>query len=474
MKAALLVLAIILGAFATEVEEGVYVLGEDNFDSFVKENEHVLVEFYAPWCGHCKSLAPEYASAAQSLASAGKAVKLAKVDATVHSALGNKFGVQGYPTLKFFRSGAPIDYDGGRKSAEILAWVEKKSGPVSAELNSKEAVTTFAGREGANVVAYVKSGSAHYDTWIEVAKDPKFADFVGAHVVDESLWDGHKEGDLVLHKKGEESVTYSGEFEAASILKWLMAEGYPLVEELAQGIWMRTQQNQHPLLAVFHTEADSSAQDLLREVAKDFKGKALFSWSTRLNLLEQWGASGKQVPSAIMIVWKNAEPKFKIWNEDNGVAFDVAGLKDFVEKVLEGTYEGFKKSEAVPTENDGPVKTLVGKNFEEIVYNTEGKPVFVEFYAPWCGHCKKLQPVWDELGTKLATELPNVVVAKIDATANSIPDEISVSGFPTLILFEGKKQTTFNGGRDVDSFVDFLKTNIGKADAKEQDEHIDL
>jgi len=170
-----------------------------------------------------------------------------------------------------------------------------------------------------------------------------------------------------------------------------------------------------------------------------------------------------------MIVWKNGEPKFKIWNEDDGVAFDEHGLDSFVQQTLAGTYGAFKKSEPVPENNEGPVVTVVGKNFEEVVYS--GKPVLVEFYAPWCGHCKKLAPVWDELGTNLQSELPNVVVAKIDSTANSLPDEISVSGFPTIILFQGKQQTLYNGARDVDGFTSFLKTTLGQA---KEEEHAEL
>jgi protein disulfide-isomerase A6 len=86
-----------------------------------------LVAFTAPWCGHCKRLVPEFASASAELK--GKA-KLGNVDSTVHQGVAGKYGVNGYPTLKVFLGGAKdgeaVDYEGGRTASDIVAWAEEE------------------------------------------------------------------------------------------------------------------------------------------------------------------------------------------------------------------------------------------------------------------------------------------------------------------------------------------------------------
>lgn len=84
-----------LGAYAADVEkeDGVLVLTDSNFDGEVAKHEFLLVEFYAPWCGHCKKLAPEYAGAAKILSEKTPPRYLAKVDTTKEEKLGKRFSI---------------------------------------------------------------------------------------------------------------------------------------------------------------------------------------------------------------------------------------------------------------------------------------------------------------------------------------------------------------------------------------------
>ena len=98
----------------TPPKDPVLVLTGQNFSSVAMETGLVLVEFYAPWCGHCKRLAPEYQRAAGRLREIRAPCSLAKIDATVETDLATLYGVKGYPTLLLFRHGDHKEYSGGR------------------------------------------------------------------------------------------------------------------------------------------------------------------------------------------------------------------------------------------------------------------------------------------------------------------------------------------------------------------------
>ncbi|KAF8692541.1 hypothetical protein HU200_039647 [Digitaria exilis] len=127
------------------IPSSVVVLSPETFDSVVlDETKDVLVEFYAPWCGHCKSLAPTYEKLA-SVFKLDEGVVIANLDADKHRDLAEKYGVTGFPTLKFFPKGnkAGEDYDGGRDLGDFVKFINEKSGT---SRDTKGQLTSEAGR----------------------------------------------------------------------------------------------------------------------------------------------------------------------------------------------------------------------------------------------------------------------------------------------------------------------------------------
>ena len=99
-----------------------------NFEKVVRGGKWVLVEFYAPWCGHCKQLAPDW-ELLGSLFGPDENVIVAKVDAEAHSALADEVGVEGYPTIKLFSPENSVeDFEDGDSSAHaILKWLNQRA-----------------------------------------------------------------------------------------------------------------------------------------------------------------------------------------------------------------------------------------------------------------------------------------------------------------------------------------------------------
>eukprot|EP00826_Nyctotherus_ovalis_P058421 TRINITY_DN8026_c0_g1_i4.p1 TRINITY_DN8026_c0_g1~~TRINITY_DN8026_c0_g1_i4.p1 ORF type:complete len:303 (+),score=80.15 TRINITY_DN8026_c0_g1_i4:191-1099(+) len=149
--------------------------------------------------------------------------------------------------------------------------------------------------------------------------------------------------------------------------------------------------------------------------------------------------------------------------------FTKQGMGGFFKSWKEGSVQKAYKSAEPPEPNPGPVYKVVGQTFADIVLNPS-QDVFVKFYAPWCGHCRRLEPVYEELAKKLATN-ERVKLVEVDSTENEIPNT-QVSGYPTLKLYRAadkKHPVTYDGERTVEAMEKFLKENSSFKDETKTD-----
>jgi len=152
------------------------------------------------------------------------------------------------------------------------------------------------------------------------------------------------------------------------------------------------------------------------------------------------------------------EKMSKFTHEKAPADMTVESIGTFVDGVKSGTIKPFLKSEPVPEPNDGPVTVIVGNEWEKIVKDPT-KDVLVKYYAPWCGHCKKLAPIWDELG-EFYKDNKDLVIAKFDATVNEA-DGVQIKGYPTLIFYpkDNKDGVNHDGDRELEDFKNWLSKN---------------
>jgi protein disulfide-isomerase A1 len=443
-------------------EEGVLVLTDANFDEAIKANNFLLVEFYAPWCGHCKKLAPEYVKAAATLAKEDPPLYIAKVDATAEKEIAKKFEIQGYPTLKFFVNGVPSEYTGGRTDSEIVSWIRKKTGPPSKEFTTPADVEKWSEGQDVSVVFFGKN-EALFKVYESVARGNEELSFAHCSADECKTHFNAADGQVTLFKKFDDKRNdLTGDFDAEKLNSFVNKNSVPLVmkfdEKCAQVIFGKAT----PGLFFYrdpNSENAKSIEELAANIAtKVDKIKVIVTGITEgleQRLAEYIGVTAADLPTVRIHDTRSDLRKYNLDGEINE-----ENVLQFVNDWEAGKLKPHLKSDPVPEKNDEPVKVIVGKSFHDYI-NDPNTSVFIKFYAPWCGHCKKLAPIWDELAAKLKDAHPDIVIGKMDSTQNEV-EEVSIQGFPTLKFWaKGKKGEAmdYNGGRELKDFEEFLEKN---------------
>ncbi|KAM5216917.1 protein disulfide-isomerase isoform 2-T2 [Hipposideros larvatus] len=502
-----LALAVLAPAGADpEEEDHVLVLNKGNFEEALAAHKYLLVEFYAPWCGHCKALAPEYAKAAGKLKAEGSEIRLAKVDATEESDLAQQYGVRGYPTIKFFKNGdtaSPREYTAGREADDIVNWLKKRTGPAATTLPNVAAAEALVESSEVTVIGFFKDVESDFAKQFllaaEAIDDIPFGMTSNNEVF--SKYQLNKDGVVLFKKFDEGRNDFDGEITKDKLLDFIKHNQLPLVIEFTEqtapkifGGEIKT----HILLFLPKSVSDYDGKlSNFKSAAGSFKGKVrgggvpshtlpchstcLFSpkilfifidsdHTDNQRILEFFGLKKEECPAVRLITLEEEMTKYK--PESDELTADK--ITEFCRRFLEGKIKPHLMSQELPEDWDKhPVKVLVGKNFEEVAFD-EKKNVFVEFYAPWCGHCKQLAPIWDKLG-ETYKDHENIIIAKMDSTANEV-EAVKVHSFPTLKFFPAGADRTvidYNGERTLEGFKKFLESG-GQDGAGDDDDLEDL
>lgn len=409
-------------------------------------------------CGHCKRLKPEFEKAAGILKANDPPVYLVKVDCTeAGKDVCGRFEVSGYPTLKIFRGGElSQDYGGPREAAGIVKFMKAQVGAASKECKTDADLEALLKKSEVVIVSYLTE-KADQDVFSKVA-----------NALRESYAFGHaptstKGKGIVLYRPAnlqskfeEKELTYDGKIDKDAITQWIKENYHGLVGH-------RTLDNakdfKEPLVIAYfgvdyakNVKGTNYWRNRIMKVAKGFEGRLNFAVCNEDDFQAEANEFGINTYSTDkpLVGIKSAKGKFVMSEE-----FSIESFEAFLKAFEAGSLEPYFKSEPIPEPNDGPVKVAVAKNFQSLVTEST-KDVLIEFYAPWCGHCKKLTPIYEELGQKMAGE--NVEIVKMDATANDVPPGFDVRGFPTLFWLpkDTKKPVAYQGGREVDDFVKFI------------------
>jgi len=461
----------------TEPPSDVVVLTTENFDEVVMNEDFVIVEFYAPWCGHCKKLEPEWEAAATILKKDG--IILAKVDATENKELGETYEVTGYPTIKMFRKGNSFDYNGGRDKATIVSYLLEQAGPPSLELNTKKAYDNILKKgspkgAGTPVIAFFENAedpliNVYADGANNLREDYQFYHVYGANVAKF----GGKMGELRIHQKSYLQSKYEKAFlgmplaeaTAQDVKEFVISGTLPLVGHYTKETAKYYEDNT-PYCLVFYTvdfgydyiKSTQMVRNKVLNVAKNVRKDVNFAVADDEEFAELLKKFNLQDSGEDVNVGCKGKDGLHYPMPEDEMDEDV--LSEFVNDFIAGKAKAFIKSKPVP-KKQGPVIEVVGKTFNEIVMDND-KDVLIEFYAPWCGHCKQLVPTYNQLGEAYADN-KNVVIAKMDATANDIArnDLFSVSGFPSIFFKPagGEEVKTYESGRDLDSFQKYIDEN---------------
>lgn len=488
----------------SEIPSEVVHLTADTFKGFVKKKKHVLVMFYAPWCGHCKKAKPEFMDAAKHDAENSK-IAYAAVDCTVQTSVCNQYDVNGYPTLRYFNYGKKdFKYMGGRKAKDFMQFMENpREGPPPPPPEP----------QWSDVPSHV-----HHLT------DDNFDEFMEEHdsvlVMFYAPWCGHCKAMKPDYMDAAEELANRNArgvlagvdcTKQKSLAKKFEIGGFPTLKYFRKGVLHQEYRKSRTKEDIVDFMLISVAETAEAKPAKPDKPAEL-PWSEEdrnvFHLTENTFDEFIQTHSSALVMFyapwcphcKKVKPEYSkvakqvnIENEAEGAlgAVDCTLEKELCAKQEIRGYPSLKyfkdgafafkytkkrsaedilafmknpKKPAPPapppdwSKEPGKVYFLTVETWASFL--AEHPSVLVLMFSPMCGHCVEMKPAYFKAAEILSEELPSVSLAALDCLQHKdICRRAKIRGYPTARYFRnGDFEIDYDGDRSVEDIVNFMKS----------------
>ena len=444
-------------------EDGIMVLTDETFEEAENTYDFLFVHFFAPWCGICEMSLKDLAKELPEIKKEVSNVGFAKIDGTYYRKFYNKYDANGFPTVFLVAKGQKIsEYNGAKKANLIIEWLNERILPTVVPIDSVEMFNKYVKKsENKPLLAYFGYNFDEFTSFDKLANN-YLKDFTFINIRDKALLDKIKAKDrqVKMYKSFDEKmVELQGSITYDSLVSFIEKYGHPIVMKYNFKAKQYIFDENHSGL-LFLTNNSTSMDQIIEKVSQNTRNliqtlvlKVEDSSSKYFQKLIQI----KDIPS-VVIFDVRVHPKMYVLNKEiiNNADKIIAYIKDW------SNNKAPKQYHKIPSELKGNVLKVTERTFDKEVINND-LDVFVKFYAPWCGHCKHLAPIYEQLAEKLNNN-DKLQIVEIDATMNTVPG-IQITGYPTLIFFKNgqkEKPIIYNGEHNLSEMTSFIKENASR------------